>query len=567
MGSFKGESKNLKQLLADGRYVVPINQREYAWGNDQTRQFLDDLLHAHDNKLKDYFFGPLVFIPTGDDKHEFFIVDGQQRMATTMILFSVIRDYLYKLRDDKTAGKVHSSIQEEERRRIINKITLGNRNKDFFEKLTTDTNEAPDIRIAKIKKDSPLGTMSRSNRLLFNTYELFFKEIGSKLPSTKGKPISDDVEFLYDLYDTMLLSFEMMAIKADSDEDAYKIFESLNAKGLELAIADLVKNYVLSKAVSDKKKLYDKWEKMINTLDKADLDDFLRHHWLAHEGAVHQQQLYKEIKTQKNTERKILDYVDSVVEDAELYHALNSPESGSSTAHWHGDKKTTEHLRYLRSLKSEVFLPLLLMAKRKFDTTDFRELVEMCVILFVRYKTIGNGSAGTLEQMSTRLATKLRTGGSPSLSDVRTEFMKINPSDTKFEEDFKNAEISYAPTAVYILSKLEDHIAGGNLLEKTPRQDITLEHILPRSRDKYWSHIPEEVHAKFVNRIGNLTLLVEFTNKEVLNKTFAEKRAKAFSGSKLEMNKMLLTYVDWNENSINDRQKKLASTAKQVWKL
>jgi uncharacterized protein with ParB-like and HNH nuclease domain len=71
---------------------VPLNQRSYAWEEDHVRTLLQDFSNAIASETKTYFLGTIVLSQSGDNKWE--VADGQQRLATTSILISAIRDHL-----------------------------------------------------------------------------------------------------------------------------------------------------------------------------------------------------------------------------------------------------------------------------------------------------------------------------------------------------------------------------------------------------------------------------------------------------------------------------------------
>lgn len=78
--------------------------------------------------------------------------------------------------------------------------------------------------------------------------------------------------------------------------------------------------------------------------------------------------------------------------------------------------------------------------------------------------------------------------------------------------------------------------------------------------------ISEDNHEKYLNRIGNLTLLADEYNKAIQNKVFDYKK-EVYKRSKLIVTNSICQYEEWNENSIENRQKGLFEIAKEVWKV
>src|SRR5690242_10817386 len=74
---------------------VPVYQRAYAWGDEDVKAFVDDVLRALNGRKPEYFLGTVVAIENRlDSKSE--IVDGQQRLATAAVMFAAIRDIVYE---------------------------------------------------------------------------------------------------------------------------------------------------------------------------------------------------------------------------------------------------------------------------------------------------------------------------------------------------------------------------------------------------------------------------------------------------------------------------------------
>ena len=82
----------LANVLKQKSLVVPPNQREYSWTTKEVRTLLQDFARAiSEGGSGSYFLGTIVTIPRGNSLE---VVDGQQRLATTAIMLSSIRNYL-----------------------------------------------------------------------------------------------------------------------------------------------------------------------------------------------------------------------------------------------------------------------------------------------------------------------------------------------------------------------------------------------------------------------------------------------------------------------------------------
>ena len=120
------EFKAVPRTIADTldlkrKYVIPRFQREYSWENDELQELWDDLLDCftvHNGKLypNEYFIGTLVLVGDDDDNMNIKrqVVDGQQRLMTITIAFSVIRKLFLMEKEETLANKVYSYIMGED---------------------------------------------------------------------------------------------------------------------------------------------------------------------------------------------------------------------------------------------------------------------------------------------------------------------------------------------------------------------------------------------------------------------------------------------------------------------
>lgn len=82
----------LGQFIKEVRFQVPSHQRDYSWKEEYVKQFIDDITGALKEKDDLYFCGLMVFTKT--DQPVFHVLDGQQRLATTLMIVSAIRNWL-----------------------------------------------------------------------------------------------------------------------------------------------------------------------------------------------------------------------------------------------------------------------------------------------------------------------------------------------------------------------------------------------------------------------------------------------------------------------------------------
>ena len=91
--------------IAVKNLTVPYYQRSYAWKEKHVLEFFHDLQNAIARKLHEYFLGSVV-VTQKDATEPENVVDGQQRIATTMIVLAAIRDYFCSINDDRRADDI-----------------------------------------------------------------------------------------------------------------------------------------------------------------------------------------------------------------------------------------------------------------------------------------------------------------------------------------------------------------------------------------------------------------------------------------------------------------------------
>ena len=81
----------LGRFIKDSRFVVPSHQRDYSWNQEHVSEFVRDIEEAVSSHNSSYFCGLMVFTETAPASYK--VLDGQQRLATTLMLFSAVRNW------------------------------------------------------------------------------------------------------------------------------------------------------------------------------------------------------------------------------------------------------------------------------------------------------------------------------------------------------------------------------------------------------------------------------------------------------------------------------------------
>ncbi|CAM3720962.1 DUF262 domain-containing protein [Weissella cibaria] len=241
------ETKSIHALLSedDAQYHVPAYQREYSWQNIQLDDLWEDLLEAMNHDLDEHFFGQIV---TNTSVDGFDIIDGQQRMTTSVLLLAAMRDALEpfikstQMTEDEryNARRRFDTINEQYLESAVNSgravLTLPKENNkiaEYFEQIVLKgiVNEAD----------------NKTANNLSNAYWFFSKKIKQYISKKDDKNlgVADQFDRLDSLIRVFTKKFKVILINTANTKDGFVIFETLNARGKSLEEADLLKNLLM----------------------------------------------------------------------------------------------------------------------------------------------------------------------------------------------------------------------------------------------------------------------------------------------------------------------------------
>jgi len=362
----------------------------------------------------------------------------------------------------------------------------------------------------------------------------------------------------------------VIVLEVSSDSDAFLIFETLNDRGADLTIADLLKNYLFGHSETRLDAVRDGWMMVLGALEipaeNSVFTTFLRHYWSSIYGAVRERDLYKSIKQHVATEAQVMDFITNLQQAAELYSALLS----DSHEYWDSLGATVkENVETMLRLDLEQNRPLLLAVLQHFTKAEKKKLLKAIVSWSVRGLIVGGIGGGTAEKAYCSAAVKVRSGAIKTTKELLSELSAIVPSDTAFEEAFKLAKVPKANLARYYLIALEQGKRGHAQPEFVPNQNeeqVNLEHVLPkRAKDVDWgSDFTVEERKEYLHRLGNLALLQKGPNGHIGNKGFSAKQP-ILASSAFALTKEIATEADWTKDTIAARQEGLVALATKVW--
>lgn len=542
------------RLMGNGlHYEVPKYQRDYSWDKEQWSDLWYDLMQMIDEK-DSHYMGYLV-LQTSDDKN-YQIIDGQQRLTTICVLILAVVDSLLNLpgtdkeKEDnkKRAENIRSTYignMDMLTLTSVNKLVL-NRNNDHFYRTYLST-----------LQEMPKRGLKASERLLKSSFETFKSYLEIKYRSAK-----ELVVFIENLVNNIFFT----VITVTDELNAFKVFETLNARGVQLSSSDLLKNYIFSVANTNDlhqtklDELENIWAEIADILKDSQISDYLRFYWNSTHKTIRKNQLYKTIRNEIKTPEEAFSLLRDMRKKADIYIALRSPDDEL----WRAQPEVSTNLGLLKLFNVIQPIPLLMSAYSNLSERDFSSLLTKIVIISFRYNVICGKNPNELENVYNKVALDINKTKSYKTEDLKAG---IYVTDAEFEQTFAYKEFVYSSRnnqiAKYILGKIEKFESGASI----DISSSTLEHILPDNPNEEWNWDDVKIQ-QFHYRLGNMTLLEAGKNRDLGNVSFSEKKA-VYKKSTVPMTVEIgnSDLEEWTENCIDTRQKKMANEAKGIWKI
>jgi Protein of unknown function DUF262/Protein of unknown function (DUF1524) len=549
----------LGSLLKRYRLRVPPNQREYAWEELEVGDLLKDYALAV-NAKRTHFLGAIVTIPQEDDAGALEIVDGQQRLATTAILLAAIRDYATEL-DDKMLVE---SIQND----YLSTIDLGRR--EYVPRLTlnVDDNELFSHIMKGVAEESRPAASLVSHHLLLEALAKAREQVETIAAPfdrrERGGVLAQWVEFIeHGAYAVLL--------QVPSERDAFRMFETLNDRGLETSEADLIKNHLFREAKARLPEAQNHWTHMRGALESTSEDsnitiDFVRHGLITQRGHMREADLYDEVREVVKSEQTAVSLSATFEALANIYVATFSGDH----ERWNPYPETARRaIRALNLIDMKPMRPLLLAVGAKMDQKEGTKALRLLLSLGVRLIIASNPRSRAVEEPLANTAKRVYGGDVTTAKELAEALSNITPGDARFTEAFEIARVSKASLARYFLRSLEQTAKGDPAPSFVPEDDtqhINLDHVLPRTPKDNWPQFEKDEAQRLYTRLGNVALLQATSNSSLRSSSFHDKKP-IYAKSAFELTSQIAEADTWDAEAINDRQKVLAKLAPETWPL
>ena len=563
--NFNTRNDTFRKLMGNGlTYRIPRFQRDYSWTEDEWEDlWLDIQGTIKEGGEPAHYMGYLV-LQSHDDKF-FEVIDGQQRLTTiSLIVLAVLKNLQRLVEEGKDAARNTMRTTQIRQTYIgyLDPVTLVSRSK-----LTLNRNNDSYYQTYLV----PLGHLPQrgfraSEHSLRKAFEWFDRRVRDHARQRGG----DEGVTLATLVETMSDRLFFTVITVTDELNAYKVFETLNSRGVRLSATDLLKNYLFSvlhrgdQHEHEMKALEDRWESMVDRLGSDSFPDFLRVHWNSRNSFVRHTELFKTIRGQVKTRDAIFGLLREMAEDMDTYLNLTRPEA----SHW--PPRLKNYASNLRMFNVRQPFSLLLAVRRIFDDTDFEAVLRACMVISFRYNVIGSQPTSEQERVYHQVAEKISRKKLDAIAKVLADLNSIYPGDDAFRTAFSEKVIRTTQSrnnrvVRYILCELEKHCSGSDY--DFDSDSFNLEHILPQNPDADWEAFSEEEIEAMVYRLGNMTLMKSGANKDAGNANFASKKAAYATSGFTLTRKVAEDNADWTPARLAARQQWMANQATSIWRI
>lgn len=554
-------------MLASGYYRIPRFQRPYAWDRENIQEFWDDIIR---DKPENYFIGSMVVFKDGAQR--FGVVDGQQRLTTITLLLCALRNLLSERGYDDLAKGIHSLI---ERPNIDNKpefVVSTETSYPYFQDRIQQWGE-PALDLKPLAEEQNLqAAFEQLSNLLRQTAS----SIDNDPTLSTAKRSSLFQQKMVAIRDA-LLDLSLIFVQLDDEDDAYVIFETLNTRGKDLSLTDLVKNHV-TKLMRSKNRQTDaakvKWTQLLETIEESsaplETDKFLHHFWLSKYDYLPLKTLFKTLK-KTVTGANAKQFLNDVVDDSKLYRSIHEVGYGKWTKQELRAARALEALNLFRVVQP---IPCVLSLLREYKSTkkiQLKHIQDALVAIenfhFSFTAVTSQRSSGGISQMYALHARQLCDATDSQhcvriIRELKGKLRRRVPSFDEFSALFPEILVTENLTKQrnlvrYILSGFQRNAAT----LPTDYSQWTIEHIASQSE------VSKAMPATVIGQIGNLLLMPEELNRKLRNKAVAEKK-RILKDSGFDIPVELESARSWGADQITKRTASLAKLAYEtVWKI
>jgi len=569
----EASDREIREIFSLGHFIVPRFQRPYSWTEDEVNSFWDDVTGEQSPKKDpvstDYFIGSMVVYQV---KKPFFgIVDGQQRLTTITLILAAIRNAFLRLKQENLAQGVQNYIEKPNMDNVKEYILKSETSFPYLQSHIQSYNG--------LKVNCEPSSEEQSLKIAFNLIIAKFDGLLPTVPEAQTELFDESATIAIEMLKVIrdkVLGLKLVLIQLDDEDDAYLIFETLNARGRDLTTSDLVKNYLL-KRIKEKNADLDAakvvWNRMLKRFDSVGFKDgmeaFLYHYWLSAYGYLTDKELFTGIKKQVDTPDKAVDFLHRMQENVEYYISTVRPED---TVWKTEESAVCQSLQALSTFgvkqQSSMVLSLFRAYRtKKISLRELRQILEKIEHFHYIFNAVtSQRSSGVIATNYSKFAVALTNASTQSqkqlvLDDLievlGTKVPSFSEFKASFDDRFYTSKYTMNKVVIrYTLRKIMGQSTHGLAID---HEAMTIEHLLPESQERAGT-----ISTEVIGSIGNLILLDSKTNSEMLgNSSFNEKK-RILTGANYPFDDLLLSHDHWSEPQIRERTGWIIQTAYDI---
>lgn len=543
--------RDIRQILSTDYYNIPRFQRPYSWGDENHEDFWTDTIV---DSGADYFIGSVIVFQR--EKGRLDVVDGQQRLTTLTIMLSAVRD-AFDAQGQKALGQgVQAFMERRNVEHLPEYILQTETSNPFFQEVVQKHGASA----GTIKTGPEELTLTRAKRFYDAKLEQLVASIADDPRLSDAQKPKDVVKALKAIRDKVL-GLKLILVTVDNEDDAYFIFETLNSRGMNLTIADLVKNHLFRQLKKKNRKVdvpRENWKQIHDLFERSsaniDLSGFIHHQWLSKNEYTSKAKAFRLLKRDV-TKAKAQQYLDDLVSDSEHYRTIHEPRWWKWQS---GTREMRLALEALRVFRVDQPTPFVLSVLRAYHDGVIRaKLAKQALTMVEEYHfgftaITGTSSSGGVTKMYAMHAREVARA--TDAAEVRDSIKRLKdklrlPSEdvfvSKFTElNYSTSESKQKRLVRYVLEKHYKSNASGHL----PDFDLmTIEHVLPQSTATTESA-----------NIGNLVLVDEKLNGLLSNKSFELKKKILRGAEHVWIDPDVLDATLWNASAVSQRAESMA---------
>ncbi|ENW26110.1 hypothetical protein F925_00594 [Acinetobacter lwoffii NCTC 5866 = CIP 64.10 = NIPH 512] len=548
-----------KIFSSDFEYIIPSYQRPYAWETEQASVLFDDLYDFFQSDIdEEYFLGSIVLIKEEGKVHAE-VIDGQQRLTTLTILFSILASKMDGRQKETICKYILEQGNEFEGLEPKPRLTLRLRDKDFFQSYVQELNFEKLFALDEKQLENEARLNIKRNSQVLN----------SKVINAFGK----DIDRLKKFIGFLLQRCFIVTVTTSSKNTAFRVFSVMNSRGLDLQPTDIIKADIIGLLENElEQNTYSKkWEDLEVNIGREDFNNLFSHIRM----------IYSKEKAKRNLLEEFRNHVLSVNANPKLFvdnildpyvQAYDTVKNSIYTATTHAGE-INNYLKWLNRIDNSDWVPCAIQFfvqnknKPEYMAWFFKKLERLAAYIHICGLNIN-------ERIERYKLVLLDLERIHSL-EIPVQAIELTDLEKQKMLNVLNGEI-YELTARrrnHIILRLDSFLSDGAATYDSAI--LTIEHVLPQTvkDDSDWAKIwtnPEDRQI-WLHRLANLVPLNKRRNSQACNYDFETKKAAYFSGSKGVSSYILTTQVlkepNWTLSVVKQRQESLLKILKENWVL